>query len=123
MPLAIAVALGGMLGALARYGVARGLLAVGVIPSHVPWATLAVNVIGSAAAGYLFARHLAHPTPETWHTFLFIGVLGGFTTFSSFALEGLTMFMAGHRLWALLYLFGSPLLGLAAAAVGFKWGR
>jgi CrcB protein len=102
------VAAGGAAGSWARYF--TGWLwtrAIGpVAASNFPWATLTVNVVGSFAMGLLvgwFARHGSHG--EGWRLLLAVGVLGGFTTFSSFSLE-----------FALLVERGT--LGMAALYVG-----
>src|SRR4051795_5688952 len=80
-----AAALGGVVGALARWGVARAL------PSPAggwPWATLLVNLTGCALIGFLLAVLLARfPTSPWLRPFLVTGVLGGYTTFSTFAVE------------------------------------
>lgn len=74
---------GGALGAGARY--AMDVMAGGV-GLALPWATLAINILGCALMGLLFAYVLAHPDAHAlWKPFLGAGVLGGFTTFSAFA--------------------------------------
>ncbi len=90
VPPGLAVAAGGALGAWLRYQTGR-LYVTALGPATAgafPWATLTVNVLGSAAMGLLvgwLARHGA--AGEPWRLLLGVGVLGGFTTFSSFALE------------------------------------
>src|SRR3954468_17748128 len=93
----IAVAVGGALGSLARHWVNTQI-------SHqlertVPWATFAVNVIGCLVVGALAGRIASgrlHVTPVV-RTFLFVGVLGGFTTFSSFGLDTFTLAHGGDH--------------------------
>lgn len=110
-----AVAFGGALGSLARYGV--GVLARGVWPGW-PWGTLAVNVIGSLVIGVLFALFAERPAPEWLRLGLITGVLGGFTTFSAFSLETLELLRGDGAVSAVLYVACSVALGLAACALG-----
>jgi CrcB protein len=115
------VALGGAIGALLRYQSGRlithwlGVVAV----TTFPWATLTVNVVGSlfmgALAGFL-ARH-GHGG-EQWRLFIGVGVLGGFTTFSSFSLEMMLLIERGQAFQALTYALVSLLAGLTALYLG-----
>lgn len=110
------VAAGGALGALARYALA---LALPVQPGAFPWATLLTNVTGCLALGLL----LASRPEDLWaRAFVGTGVLGGFTTFSTFALETdrLIARQCGGR--AAGYVAASLAAGLLAAAAGLRWG-
>ena len=115
------VALGGAIGALLRYQTGRGLthwLGVQAVTTF-PWATLTVNVLGSLAMGALagfLARH-GHGG-EQWRLFLGVGVLGGFTTFSSFSLEMMLLIERGQPFQALTYALVSVLAGLTALYLG-----
>ena len=84
-----------------------------------PWATLTVNVVGSllmgALAGFL-ARH--GQGGEAWRLFIGVGVLGGFTTFSSFSLEMMMLIERGQPFQALTYVLVSVLAGLSALYIG-----
>lgn len=114
------VAGGGALGSVLRYGVAELLRRQPSLAGY-PWATLGVNLTGSLALGALAGWTFAHPhaaSPQL-RAFLMIGVLGGYTTFSTFAVEGLTMLQADQPLRALGYATGSVLVSLAAAALGW----
>jgi len=97
------VSLGGGLGGLARYG-----LAVAVPSGSVPWATLVTNVLGCALLGVLMVL-----VAEVWaahrllRPFLGVGVLGGFTTFSAYAVEAVDLLSAGAAVTGLLYLAGT----------------
>lgn len=115
------VALGGGIGALLRYQTGR-LMTYWLGPNVVtafPWATLTVNVIGSLAMGVLagwLARH--GQGGEHWRLLLGVGVLGGFTTFSSFSLEMMVLIERGQPFQALTYVLVSVLAGLTALYVG-----
>ncbi|MFM7217685.1 MAG: fluoride efflux transporter CrcB, partial [Bacteroidota bacterium] len=80
--------------------------------SQFPFGTLSVNLIGCLAIGFLAGSIASHPIPEMWRNFLFVGILGGFTTFSSFGLESLQLLRAGHVFSMSLYLVASNLGGL-----------
>lgn len=103
-----AVAAGGVLGALARWAVLPGLGGTG-------WAVLVVNVLGCLLIG---AVGELVPAGTRWRLFLGTGVLGGFTTFSTYAVDGLDLLAAGRATVAVGYLAGTPLLALAAAGLG-----
>ncbi len=119
----LAVALGGALGALLRYGLSLGVrLSLGGAPLC---ATLAANGLGALLLGVLVgyaARNTAlNATPLL--LFLTTGFCGGFTTFSTYSMETLALLRAGLWREALAYALGSLLLGLGAAALGFWWGK
>ena len=115
------VALGGGLGAAARFGVS---LALPARADAWPLATFLVNVAGSLAigllAGWLSARGDAG---EPWRLFLGVGVLGGFTTFSAYSLETIRMIERSDWLGASTYSIGSVLAGLAAVATGMMFAK
>lgn len=108
---ALLVAAGGALGVLARYGI--GLAAPG------DGATLAINVVGSFALGLLVAAGAG----EQARAVLGVGFLGGFTTYSTFALQAWTRVDGGDHSGALLLVAASVVLGLAAAGLGVAVGR
>ncbi len=118
----LAIALGGSLGALLRYGVANGVHSV--LGRGFPYGTLVVNVSGSLLMGLLYVllvERLAL-SPE-WRAALLIGVLGAFTTFSSFSLETFALFEEGARMKALVNVILSVSLCLAAVWLGVLAGR
>lgn len=114
------VALGGAAGSVARYACA--LAAARWLGAGFPWGTLFVNVTGSFAIGLLAA--LAAPDGRALlgtdaRALLLVGVLGGFTTFSSFSLETLTLARTGAVGAAVLNVAGSVALCLAGVWLGF----
>jgi CrcB protein len=111
-----AVAAGGALGALARYGLA---LAIPPVPGHFPLATFLTNVIGGLLIGVLIVvlteLTTAHPLARP---LLVTGILGGFTTFSTYAVD-VEHLLAAHAVGvALGYLVGTLVTALAATWVG-----
>ncbi len=118
----LAVGIGGALGSSLRYG--ANLLAQRHWPAAFPWATLLVNVTGCFAIGLLavLADERGSLGPNT-RLFLLVGVLGGYTTFSSFGYETLSLAGAGHPGWALANVVGQVGLGLLAVWAGMAAGR
>ncbi|RFP87785.1 fluoride efflux transporter CrcB [Rhodobacteraceae bacterium 63075] len=114
------VALGGAMGASARYLV--GLGAVRVIGHGFPWGTLVVNVIGSLAIGALVV-FLAHKDGARLTPFLVTGVLGGFTTFSAFSLDAVTLYERGQVGAATVYVLASVGVSIAALIAGMALMR
>ncbi|MDO5641659.1 MAG: fluoride efflux transporter CrcB [Paracoccus sp. (in: a-proteobacteria)] len=116
----IQVALGSAIGGVARYAVGQAV-ARGFGPGF-PLATLMVNVIGSFAIG-LIGVALAARGAQGLAPFLMVGLLGGFTTFSAFSLDALTLLEGGRMGMAFFYIGASVLLSLLAAAAGLALGR
>ncbi len=113
-----AVAAGGAAGTLLRY-----LLGVWVPRSHpgaFPVATLAINVAGSLALGWLLRRLDPAAVAPALRTALTVGVCGGFTTFSTFSVEVVQLLQAGRAGRALVYLLVSVVAGVAAAWVALR---
>ena len=88
-----------------------------------PWATFLINVLGSALLGVVAAAYLNHPDParRNWYLLLGTGFCGGFTTFSTFSLEALTLIQDGRPWTALAYALGSVACGLLAVWVAVRW--
>jgi len=112
------VALGGAVGAVARYGV--GLGAARWLNAGYPWGTLVVNVVGGLAMGVLIAR--VGPEQENLRLALGVGFLGGFTTFSAFSLETVRL-MEHQPGLAALYVLASVALCVGACWAGLALGR
>lgn len=115
------VAAGGALGAVARYGVGK-LMGPGS-DVRVPWHTFAVNVTGAFLLGLLLVLAARHGWPGWWRPLLAVGVLGGYTTFSTFSLETVELAMQGHVWTAAAYAVGSLAAGVAGAGAGVAAGR
>ena len=104
------LAAGGALGTVLRYSVS-GLAqrsAIGMFP----WGTLAVNLTGSFLIGLLWGIFEVQNISSNFRTFLFVGILGGFTTFSTFALESLNLMRDGEIKIALTNVIASNILGI-----------
>lgn len=112
------VALGGAVGSAARYGV---IILAGRLTA-LPLGTLLVNVTGCFAMG-LLAAWLALRGGQHLAPLLLTGVLGGFTTFSAFALDTLSLWERGEQATALAYVAGSVIISLAAVTAGLAIGR
>ncbi len=115
---ALLVALGGALGSVLRWSVSSWLARLSRDAAF-PWGTLAVNIAGSAAIGFVLTLAFERGSvPPAVRLFLVTGILGGFTTFSAFSWETLVLLRDGHVLAAAGYPGGALLGGLAAAAAG-----
>lgn len=115
------IASGGAVGAVLRYGVS-GLAYRWAGPGF-PWGTLSVNVLGSFVIGFLWAVSERVPLPPRWSPFILVGLIGAFTTFSTYTLESFNLFRDGEIRLGLLNLVGSNVLGLAAVIGGFICAR
>ena len=116
------VALGGALGSVARYGV--GVAAPRVLGAGFPWGTLLVNVVGSfLIAGVMHLAVATAAISPSARLFLTTGVIGGFTTYSTFNYE--TLNLVGERLWGVATLnVGVTVVGcLVAGVLGQATGR
>lgn len=111
----LVVSAGGVLGALARYLV--GLL-VTHSPNGFPWSTALVNVTGCLLIGVLLGWHDRDERHRHLRPFLAVGVLGGYTTFSTYALDAQVLIADGRLIAATGYLIGTLLAALAAVWVG-----
>nr|WP_137676359.1 fluoride efflux transporter CrcB [Parerythrobacter lutipelagi] len=115
------VAIGGAVGAVLRYQLGRLMthwLGIKTVTTF-PWATLTANVLGSLAMG-LLAGWMARQGSggEQMRLLLGVGLLGGFTTFSSFSLEMMLLIERGQISYAMTYAFVSVLAGLVGLYIG-----
>jgi len=116
-----AVALGGALGAPARYGVAQ---LVHVAPDTFPWATFWTNITGSFALGVVTALLVERFPPSRYlRAFVATGFLGAYTTYSTFAVETVLLAKDGHPGIALAYAAGCLVAGFVAVWVGLVAAR
>lgn len=121
LPVLLGVATGGALGSLLRFAVGRLFPAA---PAALPWSTLGINVLGSFALGLLAGASCARPEASpAVRAFLGIGLLGGFTTFSTFSVETISLAQSASLAKAGLYVVLSVLLAVLAAGVGFSLTR
>lgn len=113
----ISIGLGGALGAMARHGMNTGITAL--VKAPFPYGTLCINVIGSFLIGAFIAIFAGYWNPgKLGQLFLVTGFLGGFTTFSAFSLDAMTLFTKGDMLGAAAYISGSVILSIAAVFGG-----
>ncbi|MCG6961960.1 MAG: fluoride efflux transporter CrcB [Acidobacteria bacterium] len=120
----VAVALGGAVGAVARYALS-GWVSAATRSSPFPYGTLSVNVAGAALLGLVMGATTAGRLmiSPSWRAFLTIGLLGAFTTFSTFGYETVQAARLGDFRVAFANLAVSLVLGLGACWIGLKLGR
>ena len=118
----LAIAGGGALGAVLRFGMSNSVYRL--LGRDFPYGTMVVNVFGSLLMGFLFILFVERMLVSAeWRLGLLVGLLGAFTTFSTFSLETLALFDAGAPLKALLNIMASVVLCLAATLLGMILGR
>lgn len=116
------VALGGASGSVSRYLLANWVH--GLWEGKLPMGTLLVNVLGSFAIGVLYVLVVERQFIHTdWSAVLMVGFLGAFTTFSTFSLETINLFEAGHSLHALAYMLGSAVICVVCAGIAMQLTR
>ena len=116
----VAIYAGGMLGALARVGLAQ---ATPHGPGGWPWGTFAVNMAGALLLGYFFARLRDHPEDGLAHPFLSTGICGTLTTFSTLQLELFEMVDGGRLGIAVAYLGATLAAGFFCVRAGIALER
>lgn len=122
MSIWLAVAAGGALGAMARHGVSQ--MAMKFLGPQFPWGTLTANVAGSFAMGAVIvwlARH--EPQTSAMRAFLTVGLLGAFTTFSTFALDAVTLYKDRSVTVVGVYVLASVFLSIVGLISGMAFLR
>ena len=114
------VFLGAGLGGMARHAVGFVALRYGWT---FPYGTMGINILGSILMGVLAGWFAMRGGSQPLRLFLATGVLGGFTTFSSYALEGILLLERGEAAAAMIYILGSVVLGLAGLLLGLMLMR
>ncbi|MFN0108793.1 MAG: fluoride efflux transporter CrcB [Blastocatellia bacterium] len=118
------VLLGGAIGTGCRFGVVNLVAALLRQPPKYPFATFFINITGSFAIGFLAELFDSRmPVSPEIRAMLLVGVLGGYTTFSSYSLETLNLIRGNQPGAALLYSAGSVVLGLLATWAGVQLAR
>lgn len=112
------VALGGGIGSVLRY-----VLSGAINDRAAPWGTILVNVIGSALLGFLVGWFTRRPIDTALEIGILTGILGGFTTFSTFTTETIALFEAGRWDTALVNVAFSVIVGIGAAGIGVALAR
>lgn len=118
----VLVAVGGAFGSVCRY--LTGILMTRLMGPAFPWGTITVNIVGSFAIGLLtelVARRF--DASLEMRLLLVVGILGGFTTFSSFSLDTVALIEKGAVSSAVIYVFSSVVISLMATFAGFAVGR
>lgn len=112
---------GGAIGALLRYAVSG--VAYRFLGPSFPWGTLAVNVLGCFFIGLIWALAEESSVPSSARVFVLTGILGAFTTFSTFGLESINLFRDGEIALGMVNVIGSNLACLTAVMLGFFLAR
>jgi CrcB protein len=111
------VFIGAGIGGVARYGIGRMMATQS---STFPWNTLLVNITGSLLIGLLAAMAQGRGLSAQTQAFLIVGICGGYTTFSAFSVETVTMIQGGHWSRATIYALASVVLCVVATLAGMR---
>lgn len=110
---------GGALGSMLRYLVS--VYFQKTFPSGFPWGTFVVNITGCLLIGLVFGLSERYQWfTEQWRIFLAVGICGGYTTFSAFAIENMKLLQTGAYINFMLYGIGSVVLGIVAVTLTFR---
>lgn len=112
------VAFGGAIGAVVRF-----LLSQAMPAKYFPWATLTANITGAFVIGVIYVYAQNYSAQNWMKTFLMVGLLGGFTTFSAFSLETLHLFQSGFLVRGIGNIMASVGGCVLATAIGILCGR
>lgn len=115
------VAVGGSIGAVGRYLVGKAMGPTA--DAAFPWHTLVVNLSGAFVLGLVIVVAARSGAPGWWRPLVAVGVLGGYTTFSTFSVEVVQLLMTGRPFAAVAYATGSVVAGVAGAFAGILLGR
>jgi CrcB protein len=115
------IALGGGIGSAARYLMVQ--LAALLLGPQLPWGTLAVNIVGGFAMGFLAGSFEGRTVSNDLRLFLTTGILGGFTTFSAFSLDTVRLFQSNGALIGGAYVLASVALSIAFLVFGILAAR
>lgn len=115
------IAMGGALGSVLRFFL-QGRFQT-AFPGAFPIGTLGVNLIGSGIIGLLAGVFAAFPVHANVRLFLIVGILGGFTTFSSFSLENVNLIREGQGRLVVIYVLASNVIGIGLACAGYFLAR
>jgi len=118
----LAVGAGGAIGAMARHGISR--IALKTFGPNFPWGTFIANIAGSFLMGFLIVwLTTREPVSPSLRAFLSVGILGAFTTFSTFSLDTIMLFRDKAYLAGSGYLLGSVVLSLAGLLLGLTLAK
>ena len=113
----LAVALGGAFGSVLRYLLNNGITALA--KTSFPVGIMVINILGSLVMGVLIALFAEQvQASQTLRSFLMVGILGGFTTFSTFSADSVLLWQRGEMIQAVAYAGGSVILSIAALLLG-----
>ena len=121
MKLALIIGLGSFIGGISRY--LLSLLIQAKTTSPFPFHTLIINITGCFLIGIVFGFFDKGQISEEWKLFFATGILGGFTTFSAFSFETLTLFKEGYLVYTLVYIFASVFLGLLLTYLAYSLAK
>jgi len=123
MPVLLQVAIGGALGASARF--LSGKVILRLLGANFPYGTMFVNIVGSFLMGFLaiWLMERMDGSFGRWAPFLMTGVMGGFTTFSAYSLDALYLMERGRLMAAAVYMGGSVAFAIAALFIGMSLAR
>lgn len=115
------IVFGGAMGALLRTGVS--VSAIRLFGEHFPYGTLLVNAAGSFLIGILWAFHEKEPFSENAGVFIFVGLLGAFTTFSTFSLDTMRLLQEGRHFAGVVNVISNNAGALGGVFLGYLAGR